>query len=112
MFLIRRALYRSRYRVESNKKEHGRAIWRLQERAVMSLQTSPASLVTEEDKIISEICNYAERHETKQMLQEYMRRLILEKPSEPLKFLIAQITENPYVPAAKDTEGGAAAEAK
>ena len=30
------------------------------------------------------------------MMQEYMRRLILEQPKEPLKWLIKEITDNPY----------------
>ena len=37
------------------------------------------------------------------MLQEYMKRLILEQPEDPLKFLIHSITVNPYVINAGDT---------
>ena len=37
------------------------------------------------------------------MLQEYMKRLILEQPEDPLKFLIHSITVNPYVVNAVET---------
>jgi len=47
--------------------------------------------------IIDEICDYATKHEIKEMLEEYMRRLIVEQPKEPLKFLVKEISENPYV---------------
>lgn len=50
----------------------------------------------DEEAIIGEICDYAEKYEIKEMLQEYMRRLILEQPKEPLKFLVTEITERPY----------------
>ena len=30
------------------------------------------------------------------MLQEYMKRLILEQPADPVNFLIRSITANPY----------------
>ena len=35
--------------------------------------------------------------ELQAMLQEYMKRLILEKPDDPIAFLIKTINENPYV---------------
>ena len=60
-----------------------------------------------EEVIIEEIASYAEKMETRKMLEEYMRRLIVEQPKEPLKFLIGQITSNPYpIP---NVGGGAAA---
>ena len=37
------------------------------------------------------------------MLKEYMRRLIVERPTNPLKFLISSITEKPFVPTPKVT---------
>ena len=67
-------------------------------RAQMS-GTSPAKKGLErpdDEAIIQGICDYSERLEIKQMLQEYMRRLIVEQPKEPLKFLVKEITENPY----------------
>jgi hypothetical protein len=50
----------------------------------------------DEDQIIGDICDYAEKKETRKMLEEYMRRLIVEQPKEPLKFLIKEISSNPY----------------
>ena len=59
----------------------------------------------DEAKIIDEICDYAERHQVKEMLEEYMRRLILEQPKEPLKFLMQEITERPFVAGVKSVAG-------
>jgi len=50
----------------------------------------------DEEAIIGDICGYAEKYETRMMLEEYMRRLIVEQPKEPLKFLIKEITNNPF----------------
>ena len=52
-------------------------------------------------EVIEEICGYVEEYDIKNMLQEYLKRLIVEKPQEPLKFLIRTITEDPYIPASK-----------
>jgi hypothetical protein len=30
------------------------------------------------------------------LLQEYMKRLVLEQPADPINFLIKSISENPY----------------
>jgi nucleoside 2-deoxyribosyltransferase len=49
-----------------------------------------------EEEIIDGIATYTEKMETRKMLEEYMRRLIVEQPKEPLKFLIKEITTNPY----------------
>ena len=49
-----------------------------------------------EEEIIDGIAKYTEKMETRKMLEEYMRRLIVEQPKEPLKFLIKEITTNPY----------------
>jgi hypothetical protein len=49
------------------------------------------------------------------MLHEYMRRLVVNKPDDPVKFLIKSITENPFkvtVPepaVAAEVAGGSAA---
>jgi len=56
------------------------------------------------EAVVNEICSYAEDKDIHGLLKEYMRRLIVEQPDEPLKFLIASITENPYVPPKKETE--------
>jgi hypothetical protein len=49
----------------------------------------------ENEEIIDSICNYAEKYQIKALLQEYLRRLILAKPADPLNFLIKTILENP-----------------
>lgn len=46
--------------------------------------------------IINDICNYCEDKHIKELLQEYMKRLILNKPQDPVNFLIKSINENPY----------------
>ena len=62
----------------------------------------------DEEVIIGDICDYAEKMETRKMLEEYMRRLIVEQPKEPVKFLIKEISDNPYpVPKMAVVEGGA-----
>lgn len=58
----------------------------------------------EEAQIIDEICTYAERHQIKEMLEDYMRRLITTQPKEPLKFLVQEITERPFVISGKGPE--------
>lgn len=37
------------------------------------------------------------------MLQEYLKRLVLEKPEDPIQFLIKSITENPYAVKGSET---------
>jgi NAD(P)H-dependent flavin oxidoreductase YrpB (nitropropane dioxygenase family) len=51
-----------------------------------------------DEEIIDKICNYAESKQVKPMLQEYLKRLIVEKPADPIKFLIKTIDEYPYEP--------------
>ncbi len=51
-----------------------------------------------EDEVTSNICSYAEKYQIKELLQEYMKRIILERPKEPVKFMLKQVTENPYTP--------------
>ena len=46
--------------------------------------------------IIDDICDYCERKRIKDLLQEYMKRLVLEKPQDPIGFLIKTIDENPF----------------
>jgi hypothetical protein len=52
----------------------------------------------ENDEIIEEICKYAEKYAIKDMLQEYLKRVILAKPADPVAFLIKTIEENPVLP--------------
>jgi hypothetical protein len=52
----------------------------------------------EEAIIIDDICNYAESNHIKEMLQEYLRRIIVDKPKDPLNYLLATIKEKPYKP--------------
>ena len=47
-------------------------------------------------EIIGEICEYSLKYEIKEMLGEYLKRLVMNKPDEPLKFLLRQIQENPF----------------
>lgn len=42
----------------------------------------------------------------KAMLQEYMRRLILEQPVDPLNFLIDSIKEKPFILKAESEKTG------
>ena len=49
-------------------------------------------------EIIDEICDYCEKHQIKELLGEYMKRIVLAKPKEPIKFLLKSIQENPYEP--------------
>lgn len=51
----------------------------------------------DEEVIADAICEYANKYEIKEMLQEYMKRLIVERPKEPIKYLIKSITESPYI---------------
>lgn len=55
----------------------------------------------EEDIIIDEICDYAEKNNIKELLQEYLKRIIVDKPNDPLRYLLTTIKENPYVPPGK-----------
>lgn len=48
-------------------------------------------------KIIEEICTYSEKVDVKDMLHEYMKRVIVNTPEDPVQFLIDQITESPYI---------------
>lgn len=52
----------------------------------------------ENQETIDQICNYAEQHKIKEILQEYLRRLVMDKPADPLEYLIKTIQENPFEP--------------
>ena len=51
---------------------------------------------TKSQVIIDEICEYSEKYRVKEMLQEYMKRLVVEKPQDPIAFLIKTIKANPF----------------
>ncbi|RYH31111.1 hypothetical protein EON65_03425 [archaeon] len=52
---------------------------------------------TENQEVIDQICDYAETNQIKEMLQEYLKRIILSRPADPVSFLIKSILEDPYV---------------
>lgn len=52
---------------------------------------------SEDQEIIGEICDYAEQYQIKAMLQEYLKRIVLAKPDQPIHFLKESIKENPFV---------------
>ena len=56
------------------------------------------------DTIIEEICDYVDRYEIKEMLKEYLKRVVLEKPNDPLQFLIQTIRDKPYISATETAE--------
>ncbi|KAK7253914.1 hypothetical protein SO694_00003416 [Aureococcus anophagefferens] len=47
---------------------------------------------------------FAEQSSIKALLQEYMKRVVLTKPDDPVAFLIKEIKENPHVPEGKTLE--------
>lgn len=49
-------------------------------------------------QIIDEICNYCEEHQIKELLGEYLRRVVINKPKDPVNFLIRSIQEQPHDP--------------
>ena len=50
------------------------------------------------EEVIENICSYAERHAIKELLQEYMKRVVLHKPTDVRAFLIETIEREPYIP--------------
>ena len=56
----------------------------------------------QDQEIIGEICDYAEQHNIKAMLQEYLKRIIVAKPDQPIHFLKETIKQNPFVPPTKE----------
>mmetsp|Transcript_50124 Transcript_50124/g.73193 ORF Transcript_50124/g.73193 Transcript_50124/m.73193 type:complete len:172 (-) Transcript_50124:539-1054(-) len=52
--------------------------------------------VSANDILMEEMALYAEKHDLQGMLKEYMKRLVLENPEDPLVFLREQIARNPY----------------
>mmetsp|Transcript_21206 Transcript_21206/g.25071 ORF Transcript_21206/g.25071 Transcript_21206/m.25071 type:complete len:171 (-) Transcript_21206:292-804(-) len=54
--------------------------------------------------LMEEMSIFAVKTQVKELLQEYLRRVLLEKPDDPIDFLINDITENPFVPPAPKEE--------
>ena len=54
--------------------------------------------------LMEEMSIYSVKHQTKGLLEEYLRRVLLEKPKDLVAFLITEITERPYVPPPPETE--------
>jgi len=48
--------------------------------------------------LMEEMSIYAMKAQVKELLQEYLRRVALEKPADPIGYLIAEIKERPFVP--------------
>eukprot|EP00953_Heterococcus_sp_UTEX-ZZ885_P020740 11605-Heterococcus_DN1.PRE.2 len=55
--------------------------------------------------LMEEMAMYAEKLDVDAMFQEYLKRVLLEKPQDPIAFLIAQIKQNPFTPAAASASG-------
>ncbi|CAM9185533.1 unnamed protein product [Discosporangium mesarthrocarpum] len=48
--------------------------------------------------LMEDMALYAERIDLQGMMQEYLKRVLLNKPEDPIVFLMAQIKKNPYHP--------------
>ena len=61
----------------------------------------PTVIARQEDPLsgplMEEMSIYAVKTGVKEMLEEYLRRVLLQKPKDPLEFLIKEIKENPFV---------------
>lgn len=51
----------------------------------------------DDEEIIEKICDYAREYQVKELLQEYLKRVIVDKPDDPVAYLIQSIQENPAV---------------
>lgn len=51
----------------------------------------------DDEEIIEKICDYAREYQVKELLQEYLKRVIVDKPADPVAYLIQSIQENPAV---------------
>lgn len=57
----------------------------------------------DDEEIIEKICDYAREYQVKELLQEYLKRVIVDKPDDPVAYLIQSIQDNPVIiGAAKD----------
>ena len=41
----------------------------------------------DDEVIINDICDYAKKHKVKELLQEYLRRIIVDQPEDPVPFV-------------------------
>lgn len=64
----------------------------------------------DDEEIISNICTYSNEHEVKEIMKEYLKRLILAKPDDPVAFLIESIENDPFV--AHNTSGSPSSEGR
>jgi hypothetical protein len=55
-------------------------------------------MTNDDDEIITDICDYVQQKQIKEYLGEYFQRIILNKPEDPIKYLLQSIREKPYVP--------------
>ena len=46
--------------------------------------------------LMEEMSIFADQNQVKAILHEYLRRILLEKPADPISFLINEIKTNPY----------------
>ncbi|KAJ1432066.1 hypothetical protein B484DRAFT_448000 [Ochromonadaceae sp. CCMP2298] len=61
----------------------------------------------DDTEIIDKICDYAKENHIKEILQEYLKRIVVQKPVDVIAFLIKEIQENPCV-LEKESAGGPA----
>ncbi|CAN0102172.1 unnamed protein product [Scytosiphon promiscuus] len=54
--------------------------------------------------LMEDMALYAEKIDLQGMMQEYLRRVLLSKPADPIAFLATQIKKNPYHPSGYPSE--------
>jgi len=54
--------------------------------------------VSHNDILMEEMALYAEKYNIQGMMKHYMSQLVLQKPSDPLQFLIDEIKHRPFIP--------------
>lgn len=59
-------------------------------------------MFNDDEIIINDICDYAKEKKVKELLQEYLKRIIVQKPQDPLAFLLETIKEKPFTPIAEE----------
>ena len=55
-------------------------------------------MFNDDEIIIDGICEYAKEKMVKELLQEYLKRIIVQKPADPLAFLLENIRDKPFNP--------------
>ncbi|CAN0219787.1 unnamed protein product [Ascophyllum nodosum] len=56
----------------------------------------PSMIPPENEVLMEEMVIYAQKIDLQGMMQEYLRRVLLHKPKDPIAFLIDEIKMNPY----------------